>query len=623
MKIVLWEKIRRLYSSSFLGIILIVSASLASIGLNSTAHIALAASSPRSISANCQAAQPPNNQSLLVVLLDRSGSLTAEPGATDPNGYSTSVTKALADLWPGSMAVVPFSNDQTPVLGPAVLSDPTQRANLKNSVENYPIGGNTPLGPAMHQALKLLQGAAPGSRVIIVTDGQPTGGGNNDGPHQEQDIRQNLLRQFCGQSIPVSTFGLTIDTSTSGGQDANRLLTDIANGTGATYQNVVKPEDLARAVIQLYAQWLGLSFSQSPVHNGNAPVSVDSSATQVTILTFRSDSGTNVTLDGPNGQPIQGVQSSADRHYIIDNLTAGSGVFVAGTYTVHIGNDPDVQVYTLVNSALQIQIVKPTHQEQIPYNKAIEIQAKFLDNGTDKQPAPGEASMAARVQLIVNGKAANETKIDLVQNGVLFSGQAKAYGQVGQLQIEVDGNDQGVQRNASLTILLVQPPVEPPKKTPPPPCTLGAVNCFLQAYPWIIPTGMIVLGLLVIGLIAFIIWRIRSSRPKPKGWICSPFDEMKRVNLSRFKDPIVRSGLIQMRGNFNFGTARFELVFEKDGKAYIRCTSGKVMVGPEDAQSLLDGTNNRTILNYGDAITPENGETVSYQSVPTTADNMW
>src|SRR5437764_5917828 len=165
------------------------------------------------------------SQSLLVVLLDRSGSLTYQPGATDPNGYSTSVTNALADLWPGSMAVVPFSGNQTPILGPAVLSDPTARADLKNRVNRYSIGGNTPLGPAMHQALKLLQGAASGSRVIVVTDGNPTGDGNNDGAHQEKDIRSNLLPQFCNQGMPVSAFGLTIDSNRADRQHANPLHT--------------------------------------------------------------------------------------------------------------------------------------------------------------------------------------------------------------------------------------------------------------------------------------------------------------------------------------------------------------------------------------------------------------
>jgi len=44
-----------------------------------------------------------------------------------PYFHSTSVTKALADLWPGQMAVIPFSGGTTqlPILGPHSLSDPT------------------------------------------------------------------------------------------------------------------------------------------------------------------------------------------------------------------------------------------------------------------------------------------------------------------------------------------------------------------------------------------------------------------------------------------------------------------------------------------------------------------
>src|SRR5436305_1413213 len=137
------------------GIILIFASGIA--GTDSVAHAAVAYGSSQDtghlITSNCSSAVEPTSQSLLVVLLDRSGSLTEGTNPTDPNGYSTSVTNALADLWPGSMAVVPFSGTQTPILGPAVLSDPTALADLKNSVNGYPIGGNTPLGPAMHQAL--------------------------------------------------------------------------------------------------------------------------------------------------------------------------------------------------------------------------------------------------------------------------------------------------------------------------------------------------------------------------------------------------------------------------------------------------------------------------------------
>ena len=129
---------------------------------------------------SCSASAPadPNPQSLLIVLLDRSGSLIQEPNPTDPNGYSTSVTKALADLWMGQMAVIPFSGDTAslPILGPSTLAD---RGILKSAIQDTAahIGGNTPLAPAMQEALTLLQqkGNPAGSRVVIITDGNQIG----------------------------------------------------------------------------------------------------------------------------------------------------------------------------------------------------------------------------------------------------------------------------------------------------------------------------------------------------------------------------------------------------------------------------------------------------------------
>src|SRR5205085_4693902 len=112
------------------------------IAIASSMHLRLSSS----LNVTCQSPVAPNSQSLLIVLLDRSGSLTQGSNPTDPNGYSTSVTKALADLWPGNMAVIPFSGDilPLPVFGPDTLSDPTQRLDLQNKVQNYPIRGNTP-----------------------------------------------------------------------------------------------------------------------------------------------------------------------------------------------------------------------------------------------------------------------------------------------------------------------------------------------------------------------------------------------------------------------------------------------------------------------------------------------
>src|SRR5260221_1728094 len=105
----------------------------------------LTTSFDRSSNVNCQSPVEPNSQSLLVVLLDRSGSLIQGNVPTDPHGYSTSVTKALADLWPGNMAVIPFSGDTTQfaILGPDTLSNPVQRADLEQQVPDLPIGGET------------------------------------------------------------------------------------------------------------------------------------------------------------------------------------------------------------------------------------------------------------------------------------------------------------------------------------------------------------------------------------------------------------------------------------------------------------------------------------------------
>ena len=60
----------------------------------------------------------------------------------------------------------------------------------------------------MQEALDLLhqKNTPPGSRVIVITDGNPTGIGNNDGPHQEATIRKTLIPQYCQQGIPLSAF---------------------------------------------------------------------------------------------------------------------------------------------------------------------------------------------------------------------------------------------------------------------------------------------------------------------------------------------------------------------------------------------------------------------------------
>lgn len=519
--------------------------------------------------APCTRAADPTRQSLLIVLLDRSGSLIVQPGATDPDGYSTSVTKALADLWPGSMAVIPFSNASTPVLGPATLSDPLQQAGLKAKVASYPIGGNTPLEPAMRAALNLLhqQNMPAGSRIVIITDGNPTGVGNNDGAQQEQRIRQQLIPAFCSAGIPVSAFGLTIDAYRSDGQDANKLLSDIANGTGTSYTNVKGPEDLAREVISLYAQWQQLTFTQVKGQSSNYPVSVDTFAKQVSIVTFRSDSTYNVELIGPDGNAItQGIIQTKDRHYTIDNLNI-SGAIVHGTYTINTGTDPNAQVYALVNSPIKLQVIQPATSTATYANQSVLIQAQFMNESGTVTPEVGAASVLAQVTLLVNGQPAGPATNTIVlsqqktaQGSLtpIFSGGTLIYNQSGQLKIKLQGNYQQVKRETSTTIQLLKPIVIP-RPAPPP-----------NYKPLIIGTVATLLFLALLGLIVWLILSYRRSQPKPYGYITNG-RRNGDVDLADFSRGVISSQELQTRGTFNF-SANFEVVFTKEGAVKIRAT---------------------------------------------------
>jgi len=516
---------------------------------------------------------------LLIVLLDRSGSLTAEPGATDPKLYSTSVTKALADLWPGDMAVIPFSNDSTPVLGPDTLSDPQQQADIKSKVEQYPIRGNTPLAPAAQAALDLLRqrNAPAGSRMIVITDGNPTGEGNNDGPHQEQTIRSTLIPQFCQQGVPVSAFGLTINSNTSDGQDANKLLSDIASGTGATYTNVTGPEDLAKEVIGLYAQWQGLTFTQvQPTQGGNYPVSIDTFASRISIVSFRSGSNYTVKLLGPDEKAIsQGIQSSTDRHYIIYNLNV-SGAIVAGNYTITTGGDPNAQVYALVNSPLKIQLIEPNSTTVAHADESVLIKAQFINDTNTVTPEEGVAQVIAKVTLLVNGRPVGPptntvvlTQQKSAQGSLtpIFSGGTIIYNQPGELQIEILGTYHQAQRQTSFTLQLLKPVVKPRPVPPPKP-----VNYVLLITGII--AAIVLLGLLALFAALFMKWQ--REQPKPYGYITNG-RRNGDVALDLFSKPVVSSHDIQTRGLFNF-SASFELVFTKDGTVKIRASSPGVAV---------------------------------------------
>lgn len=471
------------------------------------------------ISSICPVSIKPGNNALLIALLDRSGSLVEGSKPTDPDGYSTSVTSALADLWPGRMAVIPFSgvNTQLPIFGPYTLSDPTQLAKLQSQIRSYPIQGDTPMDTAMREGLALLHqyGNPPGSRVILITDGSPTGIGKNDGIQQEQNIRAQLISQFCHAGIPISTFGLTINPKTAAGQDANRLLSDIAGGTGADYTNVTTTENLANEVINLYGNWLGLSFTQiKQVQNDNFPIAVDPFAQKVIIISFRSSSQYPITLFGPNGQPFtKGTQISTDPHYQIDTLIV-SGTVSAGTYTVNTGGDLDAQVYELVISPLNVRLVAPVVGSDPYDNQPVYIKAEFVNGQDILTPASGQAQIIASVTLIANGRpvigTGNDIQLKQQGNTAIFRGQTIVYGKPGDLHIEINAiYQQGEKRETSFDLPLIQPlPI-------PFTCSLSNPQCIIQQ-DWVYMLGIT----LFLAVLMFIF--LSGRRRKQKGSF-SPF----------------------------------------------------------------------------------------------------
>jgi hypothetical protein len=588
----------------------------------SVVHAAALPAHIPTVNCNTSASADPGPQSLLVVLLDRSGSLIYEPGATDPNGYSTSVTKALADLWVGQMAVIPFSGDTTslPILGPSTLGD---RSALKDAIQATAahIGGNTPLAPAMREALNLLQQKdnPVGSRVIIITDGNPTGTGVGDatGPDQEQQIRSQFIPQFCQRGIPVSAFGLEIDTHSADGQDANRLLTDITSGTNATYTDVTSPEQLSNVVISLYAQWQNLSFTQEKPQGGNYYVSIDNLTQQATIVTFRTNSSYAITLTDPNGQRI-GSPLDIDNHYEIDNLDTG-GALLPGNYTVNVSADPHAQVYKLIKSSIDLRLLSPTNSTSADANQPVLIQAEFLSGTAALTPKPGDGQIIATVTLLVNGQQVSSNGsnvVELVQqsNSPVFSGKTIVFHQSGQLHIELNATYQQSQLQTSFNLSLL-----------PPPPALCSLSCQIQQRQGLlIGIGVGVVILIIAILVS--VWLLRHGRrPRLEGYITNGRPPGGELNLTELKMTRITSIDLETKGNFNFSDARFELLQQRAGNTLIRISkdnAGKVSLDGEKAGTRVDITNAGIEIKPGQKIYI-NGKQEASASYEFTAGRRW
>lgn len=339
----------------------------------------------------CRPATVPDTHSLLVVLLDRSASLAQ----TDPQEYSTSVTRVLADLWPGRMAVLFFrgTSPHLPQIGPLDLTRAGARVALQAQIEaqRNVLGGDTPTRYAIEQAALVLAhaGYPAGSRVMLITDGQPFLPTDQDGSRQIAAIEQQDLPGFCSHGVPVHTFGL-------GNQVPDTALTflqQIAARTAGDYHKVTDPAQLAAPVLQMYASWQHLAFAST---GASHQFLVDTYARQVYFIVFLRDSAAfPVALLGPDRQPVpvQNLLNQArDIHYQFDQL-ALQRFNTAGVYTIQTG-DPGAQTYALEETRLQVALVSPDAHTPVTAGQPLTVAVALYDHNNPQQhihPAAGES----------------------------------------------------------------------------------------------------------------------------------------------------------------------------------------------------------------------------------------
>lgn len=502
------QKIRLRLWSLFLPrvclLLLIVCAALPSQAIALTRQASVP-SAPRLLS--IPIAQP-TSQSLLAVLLDRSGSLVD----TDPGEYSASIARVLADLWPGKMVIIFFNGTQTPLLqiGPVDLTQNGARDQLKSAIEKqrYNVQGWTPTQVAVEQARDVFAqaGYPAGSQVVMITDGQPRTPADADGTQQIKAIEQQDVPVFSAHQVPINTFGLGNEV----GAGAQSFLKQLATTTGGEYHDVTDPAQLAQPVLQLYANWLGMSFVRTTGHN---TFSIDTYAGLVDFVAFlQNRNAAPVTLLGPNGQPVPGrnlLDRSLDIHYEFDRL-AITDFNPAGRYTIQIA-DPTARTYVLEQTRLQAEIVSPAPRTPVSVGHPLTVSVALYDQNPRQHvlPHPGDAVVGLKYALTVNGKTVDSGE-EVLQQGTgadadLFSAQITPR-QAGTLQITIVATYQyiPVLNQPQITLQVTPTPAVVPA------CTLTNVSCVLQRYGTALGLSLL---LFVALLLAFGIW----LRPAPFG----------------------------------------------------------------------------------------------------------
>ena len=510
---------------------------------------------------SCMASSTPDEHSLLIVLLDRSFSLAQ----TDPAEYSTSVTRILANLWPGRMTVIFFSGttQQLPQLGPVDLTQPGARTHLQMQIEAQKnvLNGNTPTQYAVEQATRLLaqNGYPRGSEVMLITDGQPFLPTDQDGTQQIAAIEQRDVPAFCTHGVPINTFGLGNQVPAY----TQTFLRQVATETGGTYQDVTDPTQLAAPVLQIYANWQHIKFvSAGKKHQ----FFVDTYARQVDFITFLNNSATfPVTLLGPDQQPVPAqelLSQGQDIHYQFDQMVT-QRFNTSGTYTIQT-DDASAQTYVLEETRLQVAILSPAPHASLYAGKPLTISVALYDNNDPQQhihPTSNESvTIGLTYTLQKNGKTVINGEKKLIQqplpNDDLFNTQI-ALPSTGTLTLIISASYQYVPV-PDIPRIIIQV-----SNTPPTVCPGTASACQSG------PTGLFILAavllvLVVLLLLFFFAWR----RPTPFGFLENSQKQGQGKALGHdrtFRNRLLHASTVSSEEllGFDFQEAHFSLQFKR------------------------------------------------------------
>jgi Mg-chelatase subunit ChlD len=505
----------------------------------------------------CRPATVPDTHSLLVVLLDRSASLAR----TDPQEYSTSVTRVLADLWPGRMAVLFFrgTSPHLPQLGPLDLTRPGARAALQTQIEaqRNVLGGDTPTQYAVEQAAGVLvqNGYPAGSRVMLITDGQPFLPTDQDGTRQIATIEQQDMPAFCSHGVPVHTFGLGNQVPGY----ALAFLQRIATQTAGDYHEVTDPAQLAAPVLQMYASWQHLAFAST---GASHQFLVDTYARQVYFIVFLKDSTAfPVALLGPDQHPVpaQNLQNQAqDIHYQFDQMVV-QRFNTAGIYTIETG-DPGAQTYALEETRLQVTLVSPTAHTPLYAGRPLTVAVALYDNDNPQQHIHPTSSESVTIGLTYTLRSGGKTLVSgekkLVQqpapNDDVFSTQI-VLPRTGALTLAISASYQyiAVPNTPEVTLQVL---------TAPPALCPGGFAC--GSGPGGLPILLLVALILVLVLAGLLFWRL----PRPSGVLETSRGQSRELGRARAwtKRVLAPSTLFSEElSEFDFQQARFRLLFKR------------------------------------------------------------